>query len=459
MGRHGINALIDLTTATTPTSVVQTRGRVLRLDPGWPEKTANTWTVVCTTDRHPKGAADWERFVRKHTGYLVAAPDGEIVSGVAHVDASFSPYAPPETGSFDALNTRMLERAQDRAATRAVWRLGSEYRDELVHTVRVHAARAVVPAKAELEPVPGRPEPPSAVPAPNCAAPVPSQPPPPARLSPLSLLGGSRRSFESPMRTQQAVPWYLAANAVVVAGYVVLGLAGGVWLHEVWTLLGVVFVLYGWLVILEERWRKRRSGRVCGRTGRGHEDRLREHEALVREHLADTLDTAAGDPSVTRLAYAIADALVTCDLSERGADAVTVRLESDGSYQLSLAGVDTATSERFAVALDEVLSPMAMPRYVIPRYVVRVRTGEERLQHAQAWGDGHARADEVVYHAVPAVFGQNRRLAKEFEKAWNTWISRGSALFTSSPEGEGILAAHRGEDPFAATTALRVAWD
>src|SRR5918993_314145 len=35
---RGVSGLVDLTTATTPTSVVQTRGRALRLDPSWPEK-------------------------------------------------------------------------------------------------------------------------------------------------------------------------------------------------------------------------------------------------------------------------------------------------------------------------------------------------------------------------------------------------------------------------------------
>lgn len=43
--------------------------------------------------------------------------------------------------------------------------------------------------------------------------------------------------------------------------------------------------------------------------------------------------------------------------------------------------------------------------------------------------------------------------------AWNTWVSAGTAVRASTPEGEGILATHRGEDPFEATTVLRVAWD
>jgi hypothetical protein len=94
---------------------------------------------------------------------------------------------------------------------------------------------------------------------------------------------------------------------------------------------------------------------------------------------------------------------------------------------------------------------MAAPRYVLPRYVLRrvPASGHDR-PHA---------ADGVVYHAVPAVLGQNRDRATAFAAAWRTWVSDGEPVYTNTPEGEGILATHRGEDPFAITTVLRVAWD
>ncbi|MFD0851890.1 DEAD/DEAH box helicase, partial [Actinomadura adrarensis] len=178
---RGINTLIDLTTATTPTAIVQTRGRALRLDPSWPEKSANTWTVVCVSHDHPKGQADWDRFVRKHNGYLAAAPNGEIVSGVAHVEASFSPYAPPDPGPDDgdpyaSLNQAMLARAEKREGTRETWRLGTPFRDELVHTLRIRPEKSSVVAvigQATIEP--SRP---AVVPAQDLAAPAPPPLPP-----------------------------------------------------------------------------------------------------------------------------------------------------------------------------------------------------------------------------------------------------------------------------------------
>ena len=65
-----ITGLADVTAVTTITSVVQTRGRALRTDPLWPEKVAVNWSLVCVSDKHPKGGNDWDRLVRKHTGFL-----------------------------------------------------------------------------------------------------------------------------------------------------------------------------------------------------------------------------------------------------------------------------------------------------------------------------------------------------------------------------------------------------
>ncbi|WP_246491271.1 DEAD/DEAH box helicase family protein [Actinomadura alba] len=413
---HGVNALIDLTTSTTPTSVVQTRGRAVRLDPAWPDKAANTWTVVCVTDRHPKGAADWNRFVRKHDGYLVATPDGEIMSGVAHVDAAFSPYAPPAVEALDTINAAMLVRAEDRAATRAAWRLGTPFRDELVHTLRVR------PARTERAPVPAtdvRPQAPAVVPAENCATPTPSW-----------WSGGPA----DPVETW----WVGSVSVLLLCGVTGLGLvAAGGRPSAIPQLIAAVIAILGMIGV-----------------GWGVTVRLPQSRA------ARILDAVAPDPPVTRFAYAVADALVACGLSRRGAEGVRVHTEPYGGYRFSLTDVDAATSERFALALDDVLSPIASPRYLVPRYVVRLEGGAgTRRKRARAWLRGQAQADGVVYHAVPSVFGQNRQRTTAFVTAWNRWISAGSAVYASSAEGAGVMATHRGADPFSATTVLRIAWD
>ena len=136
-----VNVVIDLTAATTPTSVVQARGRALRLDDGWPEKVADNWAVVCVTADHPKGGADYGRFVRKHDRYFALSAAGDIISGVAHVDPGLSPFAPPDPDKLSELDARMLIRAGERAAVRDLWNVGAPYADEPVATVTVAARR------------------------------------------------------------------------------------------------------------------------------------------------------------------------------------------------------------------------------------------------------------------------------------------------------------------------------
>jgi superfamily II DNA or RNA helicase len=140
-----VNTLIDLTTATTPTAVVQTRGRALRTDPSWPDKVATNWSVVCVSEEHPGGDSDWGRFVRKHDGYLAVDNTGEIIDGVAHVDDRFSPYQPPPAAEFDAVNAHMLERSADHDRTHKAWQVGTPYDDRLVHELRTVPSRRQPP--------------------------------------------------------------------------------------------------------------------------------------------------------------------------------------------------------------------------------------------------------------------------------------------------------------------------
>jgi superfamily II DNA or RNA helicase len=134
-----VNVVIDLTVAATPTSVVQARGRALRLDAAWPAKVADNWGVICIAADHPKGGADYGRFVRKHDHYFALEAAGDIVSGVGHVDLRLSPYGPPPPEEFDALNAQMLQRAAQRDTARQRWAIGTPYQDEPVATVTVRS--------------------------------------------------------------------------------------------------------------------------------------------------------------------------------------------------------------------------------------------------------------------------------------------------------------------------------
>ncbi|MFC4560500.1 DEAD/DEAH box helicase family protein [Nocardiopsis mangrovi] len=402
---RGVNTVIDLTTATTPTSVVQGRGRALRLDPAWPDKTAHTWTVVCVSDAHPKGGADWDRFVRKHEGYLGVAADGEVMSGVAHVDPALSPYTPPPVEGLDALNARMLTRADDRGATRERWRIGLPYTDELLPTLRVRA-----PRRAPAVPVPpgSAPGPPAAVPA---------------------VAGISTATPPGRRPTLRSVPAGAGAFAAV------LGLAGPVLGLPPFvptasaTVLGVV----------AERTVVRRS-----RTARA----------------ARLVEAASGEPDLVRFGYAVADALKGAGRSSAGAEGVRLDVDSDGILRLTLTGAGPRAAGAFTTALDELVSPLVgTPRYIIPRYTLPVPEDAAAASAAgRAWLRDRAPANPVVFHAVPSLLARNRKGAEAFTAAWNTWISTGETVYTASSAGARLLYSHYATDPYPVETATRLTW-
>jgi len=146
-------------------------------------------------------------------------------------------------------------------------------------------------------------------------------------------------------------------------------------------------------------------------------------------------------------------------LASRDAGSVRVEALPDGSYRARLRDVPAGESATFSTALEEVLSPLAQPRYVVPRLIVTTPRGPAAALGlaARRLVTGHLPGN-VVYHAVPTVLGVNKERAATFERAWHHRVSPGSMLYTGSPEGAGILAVQRGDDPFAVTTQIRTLW-
>ena len=396
---RSLNTLIDLTTATTSTAVVQTRGRTLRVDPAQPDKVAHTWTVVTVSEEHPGGDTDYLRFVRKHAAYFGVTPTGEVVDGVAHVSPELSPYGPPSVAGFDAFNAVQLVRSADRAGTRRLWSVGSAYRDERVHTVTVRSGiqRTRLPAL-------------------QTTARGPTQP--------ILVIGP-----DGPVRASRGQSAWAALAVIGVAAAAfafVVGVVAGPWL----SLLGGVAV---------------------AAVGGG--------SWLLR--VGAQLATATTPPALERYASAVADAMRQAGLSPVGPEGVRSVVTADGTYRFALSGVTEDVSAQFADALDEVLSPIGTSRYVIARYELAAGDGSLPARAALAARDmaGRLRPATVTYHAVPAVFGRGAARARAFAAAWSRWISEAHPIRTDTPEGVGIVAAHRGSSPTDVTTAMRTAWE
>lgn len=413
-----VNTLIDLTTSTTATSVVQTRGRALRIDPAWSEKVANTWTVTCVTEEHPKGSADWARLSRKHAGFLALDTTGEISDGVTHLDPTFSPFAPPHVDRFDELNARAIVRSEARDEVRAGWSVGTAYDDVLTTAVHITSGRGARPPVAERGRPPG---PPRVVPAEHGAA----------RTRPVRDRMTRHNGRDAP------------TAPVVLAGAVVAGGLASTVGNEIMVAGTAMAVAAGgaaWDLAVS-----RGSGRL--------------------------LDEARTEPDLVAYGCAVAEALLQAGIVARAHDLadlpaasadelVSTTVDEHGVYRIALSGGRRGDSEAFATALDETLSVIGSPRYLMPRYLLPPRPAgsSSRLLAGWRWKHGRAPANAVIYHAVPAVMATNAQRAGVFAAAWHRWISTGRPIYAASPEGEGILATHRGRSPLDVTTALRVSW-
>jgi superfamily II DNA or RNA helicase len=173
--------------------------------------------------------------------------------------------------------------------------------------------------------------------------------------------------------------------------------------------------------------------------------------ALRQAGPADTLEAFAA---------AVAEALwATAAIAGERPPAVRVVAQADGYYRCALEEASAAESAAFAEALDEVLAPLAAPRYVVPRYVAdrpdsALSAAALGLRLALVGGRGA----RVVYHAVPAYLAANRERVAAFARAWHHHVSPGEPLYGQDPRAQGILAVQRGADPFAVTSQIRALW-
>jgi len=145
------DTLIDLTTAATEMTVNQLRGRVIRLDPGNPAKTANIWDVVCMAPEFEKGLDDYLRFARKHAKYYGICDDGAIEHGLGHIHPALTDAGPEDVAlNAAAFNAEMLERAARRDAARALWKIGEPYENVEASSLELKVPENIFRGKALL---------------------------------------------------------------------------------------------------------------------------------------------------------------------------------------------------------------------------------------------------------------------------------------------------------------------
>jgi hypothetical protein len=397
-----LNVVVDLSSATTATSVSQVRGRSLRLDPHRPDKLADNWTVVCVADDHPRGDADHLRAARKHAHHLAPSPAGEVVSGIGHCDEVLSPYAPPAPDERAGVNASALARAADRGTARRAWAVGQPYRGVELPTVQLRAERDVGLPAGVVQP---------------------------GLLAARAVLGaapGSAAPLPRRLKPSRGWPVPFAGTAVVVGA----GLSQSV--------PAAVGAGAGTAVVL--------TGAVAAR-------RYRAQAAALRDAPAD-----GRTASLRQLGAAVAEALHGCGLTSAGADALRVQAGAGGWLTCTL-DVPPAEAAVFATAFDELLAPLGDSRWLVSRLVLPAPASTaDRRKLARAAAFSRPVEAAVAWHAVPAELGRNKARVAVFELAWWKHAGPGRLVHSADPEGAALLDLLRGADPFAVTSRLRTVW-
>jgi len=370
-----VNCLIDLSAAATAVSVVQSRGRALRLDPGDPAKIASNWDIVCVAPELVRGSADYERFVRKHRHLFAPSEDGVIEAGPSHVHPSLGPFAPPKDGMFAEINREMARRAAGHAEARERWRIGEPYTGAEQKTLVVLPRRA---PKARPGPV--------------------AEAPPRYRLKETGLATAG---------------WSVAGLDLVVTG-----------------LSGNPAALAGLLA----------AGAFFGLAGR---------------RLAQTRETLAGALPLDLVAHAICDAYRELgELSEEAAASLAIEPRASGYLRCYLRSATPGESARFAQALDQAISPVDFPRYLISRLVPG---SGGRLRALRRVLTGRAAYDRR-WVAVPDDLGRSKKRAEVYATAWRRWLGPAELQFTQRTEVGREAAAGAGAQASDYQTSSRQIW-
>ena len=175
--------------------------------------------------------------------------------------------------------------------------------------------------------------------------------------------------------------------------------------------------------------------------------------------LARNKRLATAPPALEQIAYAVADGLALAGIGERGAEAVTLETTPDGWLRCALTEVSPEQSERFATALEEILAPLAEPRYLVGRMVITpAATTPARLLFALRATLRLPLQAAVAWHGLPAPFTVNRDRRQSFLIAWQQHVGPTRLLAADSAEGAAVLELFRGEDPFSIVTQLRTTW-
>lgn len=390
-----LNTVIDLTTATSPVSVKQLRGRGIRLntiDPVAERKVANNWDVVCIAPELEKGLNDYKRFVRKHAGYFGISDDGQIECGVGHVHPAFSDLTAAEVfASLESFNEEMLKRALVRDKIYALWEIGKPYANKQLGCVEISKLRHL------------------------------GQTPPHVHVS---------KNYETHVRqirsTMNRVWWQssmLGAGGSIVAGGILIG-----------STLPLALAMIPIIVAI-----------VAAQINSGK----------LRHRLAIGLRQPSSKETVLKaMATAVLAAMKERKFlpQDAKAESINITVRSDQSVRVFLDDVEPRHSETFVRAFQELLAPVTNQPYLVPKYEFPTNGNEDDDEFLTDYMSGQAKPEVGSYHPVPKLLARSEKGRDAFERAWNEYVSPGDII--AAEKNPDVLQKYFGMGPSLAEKLL-----
>ena len=387
-----LNTLVDLTSATTATSVQQLRGRSIRKDPSWPRKVAHNWDVICISKGFARGDGDLQRLLARHGRVWGVVPrskavprdhHGRVVKGLLHVDPALVTsllQEPFKKVDFTASTHRMLDEIGKRDESYDLWGVGEEYSNFSYRATQLDARDLKIRTVFTVE----------------------------------ETLKRMFAAFRAALVSGVVLGGFVAAQTVT--GNPIVGTST---FRAIALLLAIVTGVT--LVV---------GARSAWRLGR----------RILREQPPDAILLDVG----RALLAALQDAgLVSRSLQP---DFVRVVEQEDLSYQVLLDYASPEDASTFIEAYREIYEPVRDQRYLIRRSDRRL----PKLRLAPVWAVLRLvfrprRGYPPAYHPVPKVLASRKERAEALAQHWRRFVGAGELVYTRRPEGWRVLMKARAQ--------------
>lgn len=346
----------------------QMRGRVFRVNPKDPNKTAHIWHLACVDTYAADGGKDWEVIHRRFQTFVgisntVDPTQTSIANGIERLHEQKRTRKMGDEAYVVQQNQQTLQLANQRDRLKARWLTAIQSGSHLAEGVKLSFS------------------------------------------SPREQRDIHRAKQFYTNKTVVSVLLTLLCSAVFFVVYQVIGLGKGILLHglSLWSFAYWVFQTFVLGLGFRFGWKGWKYYRMYRKFGD-----IRKDVQGIGEALCQTL-----------CAF---DLLTTPHEALR----VVTTLEFGGGVFCTLEGASLRESHVFASCMNEILSPIENPRYVLERQTLLP------IQDS-----------ESDFHAVPECIGVNRKQVNYFAQQWTQKVGKNRIVYTRTPEGRKELLQAR----------------